>query len=140
MWEHARPSERVGTLTCRKLDGTGTINVVCQKATFDFFRFDQLPPPGFCNPTLPEYNGCRQSYGAKGHRTARTTIRIAWEGWPGHKKPKMARLGLRGTAIEETWSVIHNHLITQGVPYLYLCNHHGNPLGPNWQAHTGVHA
>lgn len=130
----------VGTLTCRKLDGSGTINIVCQKAAFDFFRFDQLPPPGFCNPALPEYNGCRSYFSAKGHRTARTTIRIAWEAWPGHKKPKMARIGLRGTAIDETYSVIHNHLIAQGVPYLYLCNTHGNPLGTPWQSFMPVYA
>lgn len=139
MHEFASPSQRVGNMTCRKLDGSGLVVVQCQKATFDYFRFDQLPPAAPLNPARPEYRGGRYPLMGIKNQTARSTIRIAYEGWPGHGKPKMVRIGFLGEAIQETWSVIHNHLLTQGLPYLYLCNKHGNPLGISWQAHMGVH-
>ena len=138
MFDHVPPTSYVGWGLPKRLDGTGDAWISCKKDTFDFFKLELLPPPEVLNPALPGYQGGRLRFSGLGRKVARGNFRIAFDAVPGRKKPRMARIQIQSDWIDETYSVFHNHLIAQGVPYWYLCNKHGNSLGPNWQAHTGV--
>lgn len=138
MFDHYPPSRYVGWGLPKRLDGTGNAAIRCQKGTFDFFKFELLPPPEILNPSSPTYQGGRVRLRGLNSKVSRGCFRIAYEGWPGHKRFRMARIQIQSDWIDETYAIIHNHLVTQGVPYLKLCNQHGNNLGPNWQVHTGV--
>ena len=59
-------------------------------------------------------------------------FRIAYQEWPGHKKPYMAAVSVMGPWLDQTYEIIHRHLVEKGVPYLYLANEHGNQLSDSW--------
>lgn len=128
MFEQYGPAQLVGTTLPLRSDGTGKAAIQCKKATFDFFKFENLPSPQPENPGSVQ-GGYQLSFaGGKNRKVARGGFRIAYEGWPGHKRPKMARIQIQSDWLNDTYLVIHNHLIAQGVPYLYLCNANGNLL------------
>lgn len=122
---------------CKRLDGSGRTVIRCQRATYRAFKFDKLPPPDFLNPESPSYTGGTLYWPIRNSNVAVRRFRIAYEEWPGHKKPYMASVSVMGPWINECYELIHRHLMDQGVPYLYLCNEHGNKLNDCWDSFVG---
>lgn len=115
-----------------RLDGSGTTRIRCMEATHRFFRFEALPQPSFNNPAEPDFTGGFRARPGRNSNVAVVRFRIAYEAWDGHQKPRMAGVSVLGPWLQQSYQVIHNHLIAEGVPYLYLCNKHGNPLSTSW--------
>ena len=117
-----------------RVDGSGTTQIRCQRATFEFFRLDKLPPSSFDNPGQPDFKNGYRSWPIRNSNVARKYFRIAYEEWPGHKKPRMASISIVGPWLQESYEVIHRHLIDNDLPYLYLCNEHGNKISDSWSS------
>lgn len=117
-----------------RLDGSGTTRVRVQKATGDFFEFDSLPVPSINNPAQDDFTGGVWPWPIRNKSVAVRRFRIAYEEWPGHGKPRMASVGVLGPWKQESFEVIHRHLVEREVPYLYLANEFGNPLSDSWVA------
>ena len=117
-----------GRVICRRADGSGHAFLWCRRATFDYFRFGELPVPqdyGVPNPTgqyriVPWY---KAKGGANG-----MSLRIAYRWAPGKQKPYMTRFRLTGDAVLDTVQVITDHLNKVGVEWLYIANKNGNRL------------
>jgi len=115
-----------------RLDGSGSTRIRCQKATHDYFKFDELPVPSFSNPEQPDYSNGVIPRPIRNSNVAVLRFRIAYAEWPGHKKPQMASVSVLGPWKQETFQIIHKHLIDKELPYLYLCNVHGNKISDCW--------
>jgi hypothetical protein len=117
-----------GRPICGRADGSRHAFIWCRRATFDYFRFDELPVPQ--DHGVPDPSGKYQYIpwaSPKGGCNG-LSLRIAYE-WPsGKQKPLMTRFRLTGDVVKDTVQVITDHLNKTGVEWLYIANKDGNRL------------
>lgn len=112
----------------KRTDGTGVVRIDMRAGSAEYFRFGELPSPKDHGFPLPGTDR-RVIYMPPRRRGANcTSYRIAYQEFPGSKKPHMATFRLSSSAVMDTLQVITNHLNELEIEWLYLCNVHGNRL------------
>lgn len=117
-----------GRAICGRSDGSRHAFLWCRRATFDYFRFGELPVPQ--DYGVPGPSGKYRIVpwtSAKGGANS-LSLRIAYEWAPGKQKPLMTRFRLTGDVVKDTVQVITNHLNETGIEWLYIANKDGNRL------------
>ena len=112
----------------KRTDGTGVVRIDMRSGNAAHFRLGELPSPKDHGVPLPGGDG-RLIYVPTGRRGANNICyRIAYQAFPGSRKPHMCRFRLSSDAVMDTLQVLTNHLNETGIDWLYLCNSHGNPI------------
>ena len=111
-----------------RTDGSGVVRIDMRSANAQYFRLSELPSPQDHGVQLPGSER-RLVYMPSGRRGASNgSFRIAYQLFPGHKKPHMARFRLSSRWTLDTLQVLTDHLNEKEIDWLYLCNEHGNQI------------
>lgn len=136
MYQPTPETTAVYASLCQRLDGTGGCSLKIKAAHYVAFKFDRLPLPESLNPAMPGYQPVRFARDPGGGRRKGRGFRICTAIRDGRKN-EMWRFQAHGTWTMETLAVLHNHLVQEDVPYLYLTNEAGALLSPCFQKVLG---
>ena len=121
-----RPTEKVAIRLPGGGDGTKVCLLWTQQATAEYFKLFEIPEPGGSDAVDSDYRRVRDP----GRTRTQVTgwYRIAYAPNPQSTKPFTARFRCSSEHTLFTLGYLADYLNSTGVPWLYLCNRHGNPL------------
>lgn len=109
-------------------DGSGVVRIDMRSGNAQYFKLSQLPSPKDHGIQLPGSQVRLIAMPSRRRGASNGSYRIAYEEFPGHKKPHMARFRLSSAHTLDTLQVLTKHLDEVGVDWLYIANEHGNPV------------
>ena len=111
-----------------RTDGSGVVRIDMRSGNAEYFKLGQLPSPKDHGIQLPGSERRFITMPTRRRGASNGSYRIAYEEFPGHKKPHMARFRLSSAHTLDTLQVLTKHLDEVGIDWLYIANEHGNPV------------
>ena len=112
----------------RHTDGSGVVRIEMRAGNASYFKLGELPRPQDHGVQLPGSQGRVVYFPSRRRGANNFSYRIAYEAFPGSKKPHMCRFRLSSNAVMDTLQVLTNHLNESDVDWLWITNRHGNQL------------
>ena len=112
----------------RKTDGTGACLLQCKRGVAEYFRLTELPTPDDYGMLDPSGQFRLIHLVSRQGGANNMSLRIAYPGPPGSKRPLYSRFRLSADPILDTVQVLTDHLNEKRVNWLWICKSHGGRL------------